>query len=63
MVLLENTIRMMHQMDYSILVEGVETADQKILLEKVGCDLYQGYYFAKPLPADAFLDFVKVVNA
>ena len=63
MVLLDNNIRMMHQMHYKILVEGVETADQKILLEKLGCDLFQGYYFSKPIPGDSFLDFVKVVNA
>ena len=63
MVLLDNNIRMMHQMHYKILVEGVETADQKILLEKLGCDLFQGYFFSKPIPGDSFLDFVKVVNA
>lgn len=63
MVLLESNIRMMHRMHYKILAEGVETADQKILLENLGCDLFQGYFFAKPIPGDSFLDFVKVVNA
>ncbi|MBR1390404.1 MAG: EAL domain-containing protein [Lachnospiraceae bacterium] len=63
MILLEHTIRMMKEMHYEILVEGVETVEQKMLLERLGCDYFQGYYFSKPVPGDTFLDFIKVVNA
>jgi EAL domain-containing protein (putative c-di-GMP-specific phosphodiesterase class I) len=34
--------------------EGVETGEQLAYLGKVGCDLVQGYYFAKPMPAVEF---------
>ena len=63
MLYLENTIRMLHEMHYKITVEGVETVEQKVLLEKLGCDQLQGFYFSKPVPGDTFIDFVKVVNA
>lgn len=34
-----------------VLAEGVETTEQSKLLGEIGCDLAQGYYFSKPLPA------------
>ena len=61
-ILLSNTIRMMKEMGYNVLVEGVETAEQKLLLEKLSCDYFQGYYFSKPIPGDVFIDFIKAVN-
>ncbi len=36
----------------SVIAEGVETIDQLKALHGLGCDTYQGYYFAKPMPAD-----------
>ena len=62
-LLLSNTIRMMKEMGYKVLVEGVETEEQKVLLEKLGCDYFQGYYFSKPVPGDVFLKFIKEANA
>lgn len=61
-IYLENTIRMLKEMGYSILVEGVETVEQKMLLEELGCDYLQGYYFSKPVKKQVFTDFIKVVN-
>ncbi len=36
----------------SVIAEGVETIDQLTALHGLGCDTYQGYYFAKPMPAE-----------
>jgi EAL domain-containing protein (putative c-di-GMP-specific phosphodiesterase class I) len=36
------------------LTEGVETKEQYDMLNEMGCNLFQGYYFAKPMPLDEF---------
>jgi len=41
------------------LAEGVETEEQKKVLEEAGCDSIQGYFISPALPAEAFIDFVK----
>ena len=59
MIILENSIRMIHQMDLDILVEGVETEEQIKLLEPLGVDYLQGYFFSKPIPKKEFLTFIE----
>jgi EAL domain-containing protein (putative c-di-GMP-specific phosphodiesterase class I) len=39
-----------------VVAEGVETREEADLLREIGCDLLQGYYFARP--AASFLEFV-----
>ena len=41
-----------------VLAEGVETTEQLAYLRAHGCHLIQGYYFSRPLPVEAFVDFV-----
>jgi len=38
--------------------EGVETADQMHTLKAMGCDIVQGYYFSRPLPAGDYESFL-----
>lgn len=38
----------------NVISEGVETLDQVEFLDKINCDLIQGYYFAKPMPMSEF---------
>ncbi len=45
--------RMAHSLDLTMIVEGVETEEQLAKLKEIGCDMAQGYYFAKPLPSEA----------
>ena len=52
--IIRNIIRMSEELDIDSLTEGVETAAQFEKLYAMGCKLYQGYYFSKPLPLDEF---------
>lgn len=47
-------ITMAHSLGLSLVAEGVETEAQQNYLYAKGCDQLQGYYFSKPLPAEAF---------
>jgi diguanylate cyclase (GGDEF)-like protein len=42
-----------------VIPEGIETADQVEALRRMGCSVGQGYFFAKPAPADAFEAWLK----
>lgn len=46
----------------TVLCEGVETAAQCERMRAQGCQVVQGYYFSRPLPAEGFLNFYKVRN-
>ena len=52
--LLEAMIRLAESLEVPTIAEGVETAEQCEVLRAMGCDYIQGYYFSRPLPADAF---------
>ena len=58
--LLNDVVNMAHRMRLSVVAEGVETEEQRDRLKAMGCDYAQGYYYAKPLPAD---EFEKVLQA
>jgi predicted signal transduction protein with EAL and GGDEF domain len=45
-----------------VIAEGVETEAQRQFLYDSGCNLYQGYLFSKPLPAELFEDFINNQN-
>ncbi|MET0067492.1 MAG: EAL domain-containing protein [Candidatus Thiodiazotropha sp.] len=44
--------------DITVVAEGVNSEEQKRLLERLGCDCFQGYHFAKPITADALTQFL-----
>lgn len=49
---------MVHDMGLKIVAEGVETKEQLEVMEELGIDYIQGYYFSKPLPAEQYLEFL-----
>jgi len=54
-VLCEAIIVMAHKLGLKVIAEGVETAQQKSLLIKMGCDYGQGYLFSRPKTIDKLL--------
>lgn len=46
-----------HALDLEVVAEGVETAGQREILRELGCDLLQGFYFARPMPGQEYLDW------
>ena len=52
--IIKNIINMSGELNIDTLTEGVETAKQFENLYSMGCKLYQGYYFSKPVPLDKF---------
>ncbi|MBR6257887.1 MAG: EAL domain-containing protein [Lachnospiraceae bacterium] len=52
--IIKHIIKMTEELDMSSLTEGVETSGQFKQLTKMGCRLFQGYYFAKPMPVEEF---------
>jgi diguanylate cyclase (GGDEF)-like protein/PAS domain S-box-containing protein len=53
--LVKAIINMSKALHLEIIAEGVETEQQLNLLEDLGCDIVQGYYISRPMPADEFL--------
>ncbi len=45
-------INLAHTLHIETLAEGVETEEQATLLDSMGCHYAQGYYYAKPMPAE-----------
>lgn len=52
-VLCENIVRMAHALGLGVVAEGIETEQQRDLLQAMGCDHAQGYLLGRPMSAEA----------
>ena len=57
--ILEGVLNMAKTLDLPTIVEGVETKEQSEMLMKKGCNLAQGYYYYRPMPADEYEKLIK----
>lgn len=57
-IVIESVISYAHKMGKKVIAEGVEDKNQLDILEKMGCDAIQGYYFSKPLPPEELGTFL-----
>ncbi len=58
-LILEQVVAMAGKLDLGLLAEGVETREQVEFLKEIGCDMVQGFYYAKPMPAEEFYELLK----
>lgn len=52
--ILQKIVEMADGLGMKVICEGVETGEQVVLLQSIGCRYVQGYYYSKPIPAEDF---------
>jgi diguanylate cyclase len=57
--IVEATVSLARTLGLRVVGEGVEDAETVALLAELGCNEAQGYYFAKPLPADELAEWLR----
>lgn len=57
-IVLQNTVKMLKDMDMHIVVEGVETEQIVDKFSALDCEYIQGYYYSKPIPEQEFIEFM-----
>ena len=59
-LLLGTIIGLANALGYTLVAEGVETKDQALVLQGLGCDIVQGFFFSPAVPAD---DIPALINS
>ena len=57
--LLNNIIKLVKELGFNIVAEGVETLEQQEYLKSKGCNVIQGYYFSKPLTFNEYKEILR----
>ncbi|MBO4404786.1 MAG: EAL domain-containing protein [Treponema sp.] len=58
-IIIESVIEMAKKLHMTTVAEGIETKNQSELLRNIGCDIAQGFFYAKPMPTEAYYEFLK----
>lgn len=58
-VIAETIISLGKKMQLKVIAEGIEELGQQERLIELGCDEVQGFYYAKPMPAEDFIEFLQ----
>ena len=58
-IVVESSIDMARKLEIKSIAEGVESQHDWDMLRRLGCDMVQGYFVAKPMDASAFIEFCK----
>lgn len=60
--LVKNLISTFKDSNLKILVEGVETAEQDLIVKSTGVDYIQGFLYSKPLPMTSYIELLRKQN-
>lgn len=58
-IVVQTIILLAQNLGLDVIGEGVETEAELKFLQEKGCLTYQGYYFIKPLPREAFIRYLQ----
>ncbi|REL36419.1 bifunctional diguanylate cyclase/phosphodiesterase [Thalassotalea euphylliae] len=58
-IIVRSTLELAHNMGLSVVAEGIEDETALLWLKAQGCQLAQGYFISKPLPADVFEQWIE----
>jgi EAL domain-containing protein (putative c-di-GMP-specific phosphodiesterase class I) len=58
-IIVQTIIGMTRNLDIDVIAEGVETEVQRDFLKLHDCNVYQGYFFSKPVPLNDFEQLLK----
>jgi EAL domain-containing protein (putative c-di-GMP-specific phosphodiesterase class I) len=61
-VIVESTVQMAHALGLQVVAEGVESEWVKSYLQSIGYDLGQGFWVARPMPAEECLSWILKFN-
>jgi diguanylate cyclase (GGDEF)-like protein len=56
--IMSSIVTLAHELNRTVIVEGVEKERDAIWLKQLGCEFAQGFYFSPPLPPDEALKFI-----
>jgi EAL domain-containing protein (putative c-di-GMP-specific phosphodiesterase class I) len=59
LVLVKSIVALARNLNMKIVAEGIETAEEARIIRDMGCEMCQGYWFAKPMPLADALTFVR----
>ena len=60
--IIESVTKLAHSLGMDVIAEGAEEKEHIDLLISLGCDEVQGYYIAKPMPTEQFVEFANVYS-
>lgn len=60
--LLQAILTLADNFGMQVVAEGIEDSEQLALLQALGCEYGQGYFFSKPIPADELADYISQTN-
>lgn len=55
----QSMMELFHNIGLRIVAEGVETKEQQEIIQNMGADYIQGFYYARPMPKDDLVAFLK----
>lgn len=59
MVLVKSIIGLAKNLNMEVIAEGIETEEEARIIRDLGCEMCQGYWFARPMPESEAKDFVQ----